>query len=60
MKVISHQESRQILRNLYRKEAVEKHAAELRHAKAEERARLLQQIERDVEERLRGQKVSGK
>jgi hypothetical protein len=60
MKIISSKESRQILRNLYRKEAMEKRAAELRHANGEERARLLQQIEREVEERLRGQTVSGK
>lgn len=58
MKIISHQESQQILRNLYRKEAMEKYAGALSKADPQERARLVEQIEREVEQRVRQQKTS--
>jgi len=59
-KIISRQESQQILRNLYRKEALEKHATALNSADPQERARLLEQIEREVEQRVRKQKTSAR
>ena len=60
MKIISSSESQRILRNLYRKDAMEKYAAALSKADPPERARLLEQIEREVEQRMRGQKISGR
>ena len=59
MKIISRAESKQILRNLYRKEAMGKYTDQLRAADAKERARLLAQIDREVEARLKQQKVIG-
>ena len=59
MKIISRGESKQILRNLYKKAAMEKYAEELRRATAEERIRLLAQIDREVEQRVRQQIMTG-
>jgi len=52
MKIISDEESRKILSNLYRKEALEKHAEALRKADPEERARILAKIETEVDKRV--------
>ena len=51
--IISKAESLQILKNDLRKAALEKHAAELASATAEERQKLLAQIDRDVEKDMR-------
>jgi hypothetical protein len=59
MKIISHQESRQILRNLYRRDAIQKYAEQLHRARGEERERILKEIEREIAERVRGQIVTG-
>ncbi len=59
MNIISYKESRQILKNLYRKEAMEKYKEQLRDADAKERARILAQIEREVDERVKPQRITG-
>ncbi len=59
MTIISHKESRQILRNLYRKEVMEKYAEQLRNADLQQRSRILAQIDREVEERVRRQIITG-
>ena len=51
--IISRAESLQILKNDLRKAALEKHAAELAQATAEDRQKMLAQIDRDIEEELR-------
>ena len=43
----------QILKNDLRKAALEKHAAELAQATAEDRQKLMAQINRDIEKELR-------
>ena len=43
----------QILKNDLRKAALEKHAAELAKATAEDREKMLAQIDRDIEKELR-------
>ncbi len=53
MKIISEAESRQILKNDLIRQAREKFAAQLESADAEERQRIMGQIERDAEEELR-------
>ncbi len=59
MKIISYKESRQILKNLYRKEAMEKYKEQLRDADAKERARILAQVDREVDERVKQQRITG-
>jgi hypothetical protein len=59
MKIISHGESKQILRNLYKKAAMEKYAEELRRARAEERIKLLARIDREVEQQVGQQIITG-
>ena len=59
MKILSHNESKQILRNLYKKEALEKHAQRLREADPEERKIILTKIDDEVEERVRQQIITG-
>jgi hypothetical protein len=59
MKIISHKESQQILRNLYKKEAMEKYAERLRGADAEERKIIMTQIDSEVEHRVGEQIVTG-
>lgn len=56
MKIISHEQSRQILRNLYRKEAMEKYAEQLRNADPDLRKILLSKIDSEVEHRV-GQQI---
>ena len=51
--IISRAESLKILKNDLRKAALEKHAAELAKATAEDRQKMLAQIDRDTEEELR-------
>jgi hypothetical protein len=51
--IISRGEALAILKNDLRKAALEKHAAELAKATAEDRQKLLAQIDRDIEEELR-------
>ena len=51
--IISRAESLQILKNDLRKAALEKHAAELAKATAEDRQKMLAQIDRDIEKELR-------
>jgi hypothetical protein len=51
--IISRAESLQILKNDLRKAALEKHAAELAKATAEDRQKRLAQIDRDIEKELR-------
>jgi hypothetical protein len=59
MKIISSGESAQILRNLYKKEAMEKNTERLRNANPAERKILLSKIDEEVEERVRRQIVTG-
>jgi hypothetical protein len=51
--IISRAQSLQILKNDLRKAALEKHAAELAKATAEDREKMLAQIDRDIEKELR-------
>ena len=51
--IISRAESLHILKNDLRKAALEKHAAELAKATAEDRQKMLAQIDRDIEKELR-------
>jgi hypothetical protein len=51
--IISRAESLQIFKNDLRKAALEKHATELAKATAEDRKKMLAQIERDIEKELR-------
>jgi hypothetical protein len=51
--IISRAESLQILKNDLRKAALEKHAAELAKATAEDRQKMLAQLDRDIEKELR-------
>jgi hypothetical protein len=51
--IISRAESLQILKNDLRKAALEKCAAELARATAEERQKMMAQIDRDIEKELR-------
>ena len=51
--IISRAESLQILKNELRKAALEKHAAELAKATAEDRQKMLAQIDRGIEKELR-------
>jgi len=51
--IISRAESLQILKNDLRKAALEKQAAELAKATAEDRQKMLAQIDRDIEKELR-------
>jgi hypothetical protein len=50
--IISRAESLQILRNDLRKAALAKHAAELAEATAEDRQKIMAQIDRDIEKEL--------
>ena len=50
--IISRAESLQILKNDLRKAALEKHAADLAKATAEDRQNMLAQIDRDIEKEL--------
>jgi hypothetical protein len=59
MKIISRGQSKQILRNLYKKAAMEKCAEELRRASGEERTKLLARIDREVEQRVGQQIITG-
>jgi hypothetical protein len=59
MKIISRGQSKQILRNLYKKDAMEKCAEELRRASSEERTKLLARIDREVEQRVGQQIITG-
>ena len=58
-KIISRQESTQILRNLYKKEAMAKYAQQLRDADPEERKILLCKIDEEIEYRVRQQVITG-
>jgi hypothetical protein len=51
--IISRAESLQILKNDLRKAALEKHAAELAKATAEDRQKMMAQIDSDIEKELR-------
>ncbi len=51
--IISRAESLQILKNDLRRAALEKHAAELAQATAEDRQKILAQIDRDIESEMR-------
>ena len=51
--IISRAESLQILKKDLRKAALEKHAAGLAKATAEDRQKMLAQIDRDIEKELR-------
>jgi hypothetical protein len=51
--IISRAESLKILTNDLRKAALDKHAAELAKATAEDRQTMLAQIDRDIEKELR-------
>jgi hypothetical protein len=51
--IISRAESLRIVKNDLRKAALEKHAAELANATAEDREKLLAQINQEIEEELR-------
>ena len=51
--IISRAESLQILKNDLRKAAMEKNATELAKATAEDRQKMLAQIDRDIEKELR-------
>ena len=51
--IISRAESLRILKNDLRKAALEKHAAGLAKATAEDRQKMLAQIDRDIEKELR-------
>ena len=51
--IISRAESLRILKNDLRKAALEKHAAELANATAEDRQKMQAQIDRDIERELR-------
>jgi len=51
--IISRAESLQILKNDLHKAALENHATELGKATAEDRRKMLAQIERDIEAELR-------
>ena len=51
--IISRGEALQILKNDLRKAALEKWAAELANATAEDRQEMLAQIDRDIEKELR-------
>ncbi len=59
MKIISHGESRRILENLYRAAAMKKYAGQLAEAGEQDRTRILAQIEREIDEQLRRQKITG-
>lgn len=50
--IISRAESLQILRNDLRRAALAKHAAELAEATLEDRQRIIQEIERQIEQEL--------
>jgi hypothetical protein len=50
--IISRAESLQILKNDLHKAAVEKHAAELAKATAEDRQEMMARIDRDIEKEL--------
>ena len=52
-RIISRAESLRILKNDLRKAALEKHAAELANATAEDRQKMQAQIDRDIERELR-------
>jgi hypothetical protein len=51
--IISRAESLQILKNDLRKTTLERHAAELAKVTAEDRQKMLAQIDRDIEKELR-------
>jgi hypothetical protein len=51
--IISRAESLQILKNDLHKAALEKHAAELAKGTAEDRQKMMAQIDRDIEKELR-------
>jgi hypothetical protein len=51
--IISRAESLQILKNDLHKVALEKHAGELATATAEDRQKMMAQIDRDIEKELR-------
>jgi hypothetical protein len=51
--IISRGEALQILKNDLRKAALEKHAAEFAKATAEDRQKILAQIDRNIEKELR-------
>lgn len=59
-RIISSQESRQILRNLYKKEVTQKYSEQLRGADPEERKIILTRIDAEVEERVRQQIITGR
>ena len=59
MNIISYNESRQILRNLRKKDVIKEHADALAKADAEEREKILAQIDREVEEYLKHQIITG-
>lgn len=58
--IISSQESRRILRNIYKKEAMEKYSEQLRNASPEQRAQLLARIDEEARQRAAAAKVYGR
>jgi hypothetical protein len=59
-RIISSLESRRILRNLYKKEAVEAYADQLHNAGPEERAQLLAKIDEEARQKALAAKVYGR
>ncbi len=53
MRIISDSEARQILKRDLKRQAQERHAAQLESADSEERQGIMDQIEREVEKELR-------
>ena len=56
--IISRSQSLRILRNTFRKAAIEERAAELRSASAEERRKLLARIDEEVDKKMKDHMVS--
>jgi hypothetical protein len=55
--IISRSESLRILENDLRRAALDKHAADLKEASAEERQGILAQIDRDIQKELRRRRL---
>jgi hypothetical protein len=60
MEIISDSESRQILKNDLLREAKRRHTAKLESADSQERERILNHIEKEVEEELRRRGLGGR
>ena len=55
--IISDSQALQILKNDLRRQALEKHAAELKDASPERSSEIMAQIERDIEKKLRNRSM---